>query len=351
MRTMHWTAACRVAIIVRKQRPETGMVTKFDRRRMVAATAAMAAWAAAPALRAQEAWPSRPVKLLIPFPPGGGADAVGRLVGQRLAALWGQPVVIDNRPGASTMIASEAVARSAPDGYTLVLSVSNHSSNPAMFAKVPYDTVKDFTPLVMLGSAPAVLVTNPKLPVRTTREVIALLREKPGKLSYGSAGNGSIGHWAGELFKQMAKVDMVHVPYKGTGPAELDLIGGTLDLMFTGVVTAAPQIRAGRMRGIAVAGRTRSEVLPELPTVADELPGFESGIWYGLLGPAGMQVSLVQRIYRDTLKVMQEPEVRQKLVSTGAEPIGMAPDAFRDYIVAEVSKFQQLARSAGIKPE
>lgn len=324
----------------------------MNRRRVLAATAATAAMAAAPGLHAQsDAWPSRPVKLLVPFPPGGGADAVGRLVGQRLAAMWGQPVVIDNRPGASTMIASEVVARSAPDGYTLVLSVTNHSSNPAMFARVPYDTVKDFTPIIMMGSAPAVLVTNPQLPVRSTRELIALMREKPGKLSYGSAGNGSIGHMAGELFKQMARVDMVHVPYKGTGPAELDLIGGQIEVMFTGVVTGAPQIRGGRMRGLAVASRTRSEVLPELPTVAEDLPGFESGIWYGLLGPAGMPNALVQRIYRDTAKVVQEPEVRQKLVSLGAEPIAMAPEPFREHIAAEVVKFQQLVKAAGIKPE
>ena len=356
MSNMHWTVG-KGAPIMRGDRfansiaGDNIMVLQLTRRSALALAGAVPLLHALPATAQADAWPTRPVRLLVPFPPGGGADLIGRLFGQRLSALWGQPVVIENRPGASTMIAEEMVARAAPDGYTLVLSVSNHSSNPAMFAKVPFDTIKDFTPITMISSAPAVLVVNPSLPVKTTRELIALMKDKPGKLSYGSAGNGSIGHLAGELFKQMARVDMVHVSYKGTGPAELDLIGGTIDVMFTGLVTGAPQVKAGRMRGIAIAGRTRSEILPDLPTVQEEVPGFESGIWYGLLGPAGLPPAISARIHRDTTKTLQEPDVRQRLLAQGAESIGSTPEQFRAYIVDEVARFQQLVRNAGIKSE
>lgn len=322
-----------------------------SRRRAVLALGALGAALAAPSIRAQATWPTRPVKLMVPFPPGGGADFVARLVGKQLGELWGQPVVIDNKPGASTMIASEAVARSEPDGHTLLLAVSNHSSNPAMFSRIPYDTLKDFAPITMLGSAPMVVVTHPNVPAKTMRELVALMQSRPGKLSYGSAGNGSVGHLAGEMFKQMAKVDILHVPYKGTGPAEIDLMAGTIDMMFTGVVSAAPQIRAGKMRGISVGSRTRSSVLPELPPVHDDLPGFESAIWYGLLGPAGMPRNVVAKIHADAVRVINDPEVRQKLLGQGAEPIGSSPEEFRRHIEMEVEKFRQVVKAAGIKVE
>lgn len=330
------------------------MPNPLTRRRLVAGGACAALLPALlqqPASSQGEPWPAKPIRLLVPFPPGGGADFIGRMIGQRLATLWGQPVVVDNKPGASTMIASEMVAKAAPDGYTLVLAVSNHSTNPAMFTRVPYDTLKDFTPITMIGDAPAVLVVHPGIVAKTTKDLLALLRDKPGKLNYASAGNGSVGHLAGELLKQMAKVDMVHVSYKGTGPAELDLMGGTIDLMFTGIVTAAPQIRAGKMRGIATGGSTHSSVLPELPPLADDVPGFESSIWYGLLGPAGLPPAVTAKIQGDVARVIQEPEVRQKLLGQGVEPIGSTPNAFRAHIAMEVAKFHQLVKAAGIERE
>jgi tripartite-type tricarboxylate transporter receptor subunit TctC len=290
--------------------------------------------------------------MLVPFPPGGGADFVARLVGQRLSELWRQPVVIENRPGASTMIAAEAVAKSTPDGYTLLLTVSNHTSNPALFSKIPYDTQKDFTPITVIGSAPMVLVVNPSIPSKTAKELLALLREQPGKFNYASAGNGSVGHLAGEMMKQMAKVDMVHVSYKGTAPAELDLIGGTINLMFTGMVTAVPQIKAGRMRGIAVGSATRTVGLPDLPTLDEAgVSGFESSIWYGLLGPAGMPASITAKVYADVVKVLQEPEVKARLLSQGADAIGSSPEQFRSQIAAEITRFDRLIKAAGIKSE
>ena len=305
-----------------------------------------------PARTQASPWPARPVRMLVPFPPGGGADFVARLVGSSLADIWGQPVVIENRPGASTMIAHEAVAKATADGYTLVMAVSNHTSNPALFSRIPYDTVKDFTPVTVVGSAPMVLVVNPRLPAKTLPELLALMRERPGKLSYASAGNGSVGHLGGELLKQVTGVDMVHVAYKGTGPAELDLIGGHVDLMFTGMVTAVPQIKAGRMRGIAVGSLARSTTLPDLPTIDEAgAPGFESSIWYGILGPAGMPRDVVAKIQADVGKVLQAPEARGKLLSQGAEAIGSTPEQFTRRIDAEIAKWNTLVKAAGIKSE
>ena len=332
-------------------------MTKMPLRRRVMAAAgasALGSLASMPLLcNAQSAsWPARTVKMLVPFPPGGGADFIGRLIGQGLTELWGQTVVIENRPGASTMIAHEAVAKAAPDGYTLVLAVSNHTSNPALFAKIPYDTVKDFTPITVVGSAPMVLVVNPRLPVKNLAELLALLRERPGKLSYASAGNGSVGHLGGELLKQMTGTDMVHVSYKGTGPAELDLLAGHVDLMFTGMVTAAPQIKAGKMRGIAVGSQTRSSALADLPSVEEAgVAGFESSIWYGILGPAALPRDVVTKIQVDVGRVLQSAEVRAKLLSQGADAIASTPEQFARRIDAEIAKWSKLVKAAGIKSE
>lgn len=320
-----------------------------SRRRFITWAVALAA---TPLAAQPSGWPARPVHILVPFPPGGGTDLVGRLIGDRLTALWGQPVVIENRPGASTMIASEAVARAAPNGETLLLTVSNHTSNPALFSRIPYDTEKDFTPITMIGRAAMVLVVKPSLPAQSLEELLALMRAQPGRLSYGSAGNGSVGHLAGELLKQMAGVDMVHVSYRGTAPAESDLVAGTIDLMFTGMLTAAPQIRTGGMRGIAVGSTNRSAVLPELPTLDEAgVRGFESSIWYGLLGPAGMPHEPVARIHQDVARVLQEPDTSAKLLSQGVEAVGSSPEQFRHQIAAEIKKFSKLARAAGVKSE
>ncbi|MBL8386090.1 MAG: tripartite tricarboxylate transporter substrate binding protein [Burkholderiales bacterium] len=329
------------------------MHTMLTRRRFVASGTALAVGAGVgPALGQSAAWPTRPVRMLVPFPPGGGADFIARMLGQKLAEIWGQQVLVDNRPGASTMIAHEAVAKAAPDGYTLILAVSNHASNPALFSKIPYDTVKDFTPITVVGSAPMVLVVNPRLQARTLQELLAAMREKPGRMSYASAGNGSVGHLGGELLKQLTGVDMVHIAYKGTGPAELDLIGGTVDLMFTGMVTAVPQIKAGKMRGVAVGSLMRSSALPELPSISEAgVPGFESSIWYGLLGPAGLPREIVAKVHADTLKVLQLPDTRSRLLSQGAEAIGSTPEQFARQIEAEIARWIKLVKAAGIKSE
>lgn len=329
-------------------------MTQHDGRRtwLRAGAAGAAALGLAPLGARGADWPVKPVRLLVGFPPGGGADAVARMLAERFAELWGQSVVVDNRPGASTMIASEAVARAAPDGHTLLLAVSNHTSNPALFAKVPYDTRGDFTPISVVASAPLLLVVNPKVPAASLRELLAIARGSPGKLSYASAGNGSVGHFAGELLKQQAGVDMVHVSYKGTGPAEVDLMAGTVDLMFTGMVTAVPQVKAGRMRPIAVGSARRSSALPDVPTVDEAgVAGFEAGIWYGLLGPAGLPAGVVERIHRDVARTVQDPAVRARLTGLGAEAIAGTPAEFRRQIDAEIARNDRLVKSAGIRSE
>jgi tripartite-type tricarboxylate transporter receptor subunit TctC len=334
-------------------REETTMAHDGRRRAWLRAGAAAAAGVGfAPGGARGADWPARPVRMVVGFPPGGGADAVARMLAERFAELWGQSVVVDNRPGASTMIASEAVARAAPDGHTLLLAVSNHTSNPALFAKVPYDTRADFTPISVVASAPLLLVVNPKVPASSLRELLTLARASPGKLSYASAGNGSVGHLAGELLKQQAGVDMVHVSYKGTGPAEVDLMAGTFDLMFTGMVTAVPQVKAGRMRPIAIGSLRRSQALPEVPTVEEAgVAGFEAGIWYGLLGPGGLPAAIVERIHRDVVRTVQDPAVRTRLTNQGAEAIAGSPAEFRRQIDAEIARNDRLVKSAGIKSE
>jgi tripartite-type tricarboxylate transporter receptor subunit TctC len=306
----------------------------------------------AAALAQPAAWPSHVVKIAVGFPPGGGADAVARTVGQRLAEIWGQPVVVENKPGASTMIASESVARSAPDGYALLLAVSNHTSNPSLFSRIPYDTRKDFTPVVLIGAAPMILVVNPRLQAKSFAELLALIRQQPGKLSYASAGNGSVGHLAGELLKQNAGLDMVHVSYKGTAPAEADLMAGFVDLMFTGMVTALPQVRTGRMRGIAVGSKNRSTLLPDLPTIAESgVPGFEASIWYGLLGPAGMPRDVTQKVYQDVKRILQENSIRTGLLNQGIETTAGSPEEFQRQIDDELGKFDRLIKATGMKGE
>ncbi len=325
--------------------------TRIHRRGVLAMAAALGA--SVTSARAQPAdWPARPVRILVGFPPGGGADAVARVTAKQLADNWGQPVLVENKPGASTMIASEIVARAAPDGHTLTLAVTNHSSNPALFRRVPYDTRRDFTPIIMIASAPAILVVSPKVPAKSLQELLDLMRRQPGKLTYGSAGNGSIGHFAGELLKQKTGLNMVHVAYKGTAPAETDLMGGFIDLMFTGAVTALPQIKAGRMRALAVGSRKRLAALPDVPTVEEAgVSGFESGIWYGLLGPAGMPGDITDRINRDVVKALEEAEVRSRLVALGAVPVGGTPTEFGRQIDAEITTFEALVKAAGMSVE
>ena len=303
-------------------------------------------------LAAAQSFPTKPGRIIVPFPPGGGTDVVSRLLGQKLTEAWGQQVIIDNRPGASMMIGHEIGAKAPPDGYTLVMSSNNHTINPSVYTKIPYDTVKDFAPVTLIGVSPLVLVVHPTLPVRTTKELIALAKSRKGELTYASSGSGGPLHMAGELFKLRAGVDLTHVPYKGSGPAETDLVGGHVQVLFAGPVSASPFIKAGRMKPLAVTSLKRSVAFPNLPTVAEEvLPGYEAGIWWGVLAPAATPREIVNRLHADFVKVLQMPDTKQRMLSQGGEPVGSTPEQFQKMIVSEIAQWSKVVKAAGIKAD
>lgn len=304
-----------------------------------------------PAL-AQE-YPRRAIRLIVPFAPGGGNDTVARVIAQSAGASLGQPVVVDNRAGAGGMLGAELAARAPPDGYTLFLGgVGSHAVNPNLHAKLPYDPVKDFAPITLIASAPSVLVVNPSLPARTLAEFTALAKASPGRINYASNGNGSSAQLAAVLYESMAGVQMVHVPYKGLAPALVDLLAGEVQAMFSSVVAIVPNIKAGRLRALAVTGKRRAALLPEVPTLDESgVPGYEAGSWYGILAPAGTPQAVVAKLHEAIVRALAQPEVRERLVSEGAEVIGSTPEAFAAHITAELARMGKLIRDAGIRME
>ena len=323
-------------------------VDRFSRLILPLACAALLGGAIAPAV-GQTAYPTKPVRVIVPLPPGGGADLVARLVGRKLGEMWGQPVLVENRPGASMMIGEEMVAKAQPDGYTLAMTASGHTMNPSLFPQMPYNPARDLTAVSLVGEAPLVLVVHPSVPAATVQELIALAGSRRDKLNFASAGNASAPHLAAELFKQMAKVDMTHVPYKGSGPAEADLVGGHVDLLFAGLVTAGPQIKAGKMRALAVTSLKRSSAFPDLPALSEVLPGYQASVWWGMLAPAQTPRAIVNKLYADIAKVLQDPEVRSRIVTAGGEAIGSTPEQFGKLVEEEIGKWKELVRSANIK--
>ena len=289
--------------------------------------------------------------MIVPYPPGGSADILARAIGAKVGEGLGQPVVIDNRPGAGTIIGTEATAKSAPDGYTFMLgTVSSHAINPALNPKLPFDPVKDFTPLSLVASIPFAMIVHPSVPAKSVQEFVALAKSKPGQLNYSSAGNGTSNHLAGELLKSMAGIDLVHVPYKGSAPALNDLIAGQVSLMFDLVLTAAPHIKSGAVRGLAVTGAKRSAVLPELPTVAETgLPGYEVSAWFGIFAPAGLPQPVAKRLNAEFVKVMREPDLKQRLASLGADPLTSTPEEFSSYLRSEIDKWAKVVKTSGMK--
>jgi len=319
-------------------------------RRFVVLAALMAAFSSANA----QTYPTKPVRMLVPFPPGGGTDIIARLIAQKLTETWGQQVIVDNRPGASMMIASEMVAKAPPDGYTIIMSSINHTINPSLYSKIPYDTVADFAPVTLVGTTPFVLVVHPSLPVKTVKELIDLARARKGQIAYASSGTGGPQQLAGELFNMMAKVEMLHVPYKGSGPAEVDLIGGHVQVMFATTLSASGHVKAGKMRPLAVTTLKRdssfSKMYPQLPTVAESgLPGYEAGSWWGILAPARTPRPIITKIHADTVKVLRMPDTREKLVSQGGDPAGSTPEEFAAQIKHEIAKWGKLVKIANIK--
>jgi tripartite-type tricarboxylate transporter receptor subunit TctC len=313
--------------------------------------AALAALGAAPALA--QNYPNKPIRILIAQAPGSATDVVARVVGNRLSEGLGQPIVVEARPGAGGVLGTEAAARSAPDGYTLFMgNNSTHGSNPALYAKLPYDAVNDFAPIAFVASVPYVLVVDPSLPVNTVQELVALAKSRPGKLNYASAGNGSTHHFCGELLKSMTAIDMVHVPYKGSGPAIAGLLGADVSLMFANVADIGSQIKSGKVKPLAVSTASRSSMLPDVPTMAQAgLPDFEIQSWFGLLAPAGTPASIVARLNAETVKVLARADVKATLAAQGLEVNPGSPEQFAAYIKSEIARFTRIGKAAGIKAE
>jgi tripartite-type tricarboxylate transporter receptor subunit TctC len=297
-------------------------------------------------------YPAKPVRIIVPFPVGGIADIYSRLIGNRWTELWGQPVVVENRTGAGGNIAAEMVAKSPPDGYTLVMgSIGTHAVNVSLFSKLPYDPVRDFAPIALAVDAEGLLVVHPSVPVKSLPELIALARSRPGVLSFASAGAGTASHLAGELFKSMAKVDILHVPYKGNVPAITDLLAGQTSLLFGTMPTVLPHAKAGKLRALATIGNARATATPELPTVSETLPGCVVNNWVGLFAPAGTPPEIVQRLNAETTKFMQSKEIESRLSAEGGRFIPMTPDQFGGFVKAEIAKWAPVVKASGAKAD
>ena len=302
-------------------------------------------------LGAQESWPSRPVRFILPFPPGGSTDILGRLIAERLSARLGQPVVTENRGGAGGNVGAEAAARSAPDGYTIVLVAPSLAISPTLYSKLNYDPVKDFAPVSLVATVPNVMITQPSLPA-DLKEFIATVRARPGAHNFGSGGAGTSNHLAGELFNLVAGTRLVHIPYKGVNLAMQDVLSGNVHLVFIGIPAAAPHIKSGKLRAIAVVAPQRSAALPEVPTVAEAgLADFEVTTWYGVLAPAGTPRNVINRLNAELLKIMHAPELKEKLAATGTDPLTSTPEEFAAYIKREIAKWGDVIRKAGLKAD
>jgi len=304
------------------------------------------------AVHAQPAYPQKPIRLVAPFAPGGGTDILARLFGQKLSETLGQQIIVDNRGGAGGTVGTDIAAKAPPDGYTLILVSASHAINPGLYQKLPYDSVNDFAPITQLATSPGILVVNPSLPVKSVKDLIALARAKPGQINYASAGSGTPPHLAGELFKVMAKIDMVHVPYKGNAPAFTDVIGGQVSLIFPTMPSAMPFIKSGRLRPIAVTSAKRAPAAPDIPTIAESgLPGYEATSWYGILAPAGTPQQIVARLHEALVSVISAPDMKDRLAAQGLDPLGNTPQQFAAVIKSEIVKWTKVVKASGARPE
>lgn len=294
-------------------------------------------------------YPRRPIRLITPAAPGGTTDLLARLFGAKLSEVFKQQVIVDNRASASGVIAGDITAKAPPDGYTLLLAYHQHTINAALNQNLPYHPVNDFTPITQLTRAGLLLVVNPSSPPRTLQEFLEWTKNYPGPINFGSAGLGSGGHLAGELYKQMTGIKAQHIPYKGNAPALFDLIAGRYEFNFAGIQGAQVQVRAGKLRAIAVTTPQRLAALPDLPAVAEVLPGFEVVGWYGVIGPAGMPASIVGRLHEELRKVLAQPEVRERILADGSEPVGNTPREFREFMAADLAKWAKVVRESGAK--
>ena len=321
-------------------------------RTLLTSTLAVAVLAFAPAAFAQT-YPTKPVRLIVPFPPGGGVDFMGRVVGQELGKRLGQPVAIDNRAGANGIVGLEALKSAPPDGYTIgAASAGPLAVNPFIYAKLPHDVLRDFTHISMMVNFPLLLVSHPSLPVRNVKDLVALARAQPGQISYSSPGSGNSGHLAAELFNSMGKVKILHVPYKGTAPAVVAVLSGEAQLTWSSIPTILPHVRSGRVRALGVGNAKRVPSLPEFPTVAESgLPGFEAYSWGGMIGPANMPAPIVQRLNRDIAESLKQKEVADRMLAEGTVPQSSTPEEFTAYIRSELRKWGDVVKMANIKAE
>jgi tripartite-type tricarboxylate transporter receptor subunit TctC len=301
---------------------------------------------------AAQDYPTKPVRLIIPFPPGGSNDVVGRLFATHLSERLGKQVIVDNRgAGAGGVVGTEVVANAPHDGYTILVISLAHAVNPWLY-KLPYDPIKGFTPIAQLGAGPNVLVVNPELPVHSVKELIAAAKEKPGQLQYASAGVGSFQHLGGELFKFMAKVDILHIPFKGGGPAMIDVVGGHTKVMFSSLVQTTPHIKSGKLRALGTGGLKRNPVLPDVPTVAEAgVPDYEAVNWWGIVAPAGTPPAIVERLHKAITEVQDSPEVQKQFATEGAEVVKKSPAEFGQFMISEMNKWERVVKEGGIKAE
>jgi tripartite-type tricarboxylate transporter receptor subunit TctC len=334
-RALRWLSSCRVR----------------DGRALWACAALVGVVALAPDVASAQAFPNKPVKLVIPFPPGGSLDNIGRLLAQKISDSWGQPIVVENRPGAGGNVGADAVAKSAPDGYTVVMgALSTHAVNPSLYPRMPYDAVKDFAPISNVAITPNVLTTNAALPVTSLKELIAYAKANPGKVNFGSGSNGSAGHLAGELFKVETGTDVAHIPFKGGAPATQALVAGDTQFMFDNLANAMAQLKGGKIRAIAVTTAQRSKLAPDLPTMAEAgMPGFDISTWFGLLAPAGTPPDVIAKWNTEVVKALNAPDVREKMLAQGAEPAPTTPAEFASFIAREREKYARIIKASGAK--
>lgn len=318
--------------------------------RLYLSAAALALAASLSPVLAQN-YPAKTIRMIVPFPPGGTTDILARVAGQKITEAFGQQVIIDNRPGAGGNIGTELVAKAAPDGYTLLTDPgSTLTINPSLFAKLSYDVLKDFAPVTIIAAVPNLLVVHPSLPVKSVRELITLAKARPGQLNYASTGAGQSTHLSMELFKTMAGINVVHIPYKGSSPALVDLLGGQVSLMFDNMPSSLPHVKAGKLRALAVSTLKRSPAMPQLPTVAESgLPGFEVSVWFGVLAPAGTPREIVNKLNGAIVKSLQNPDVRERLAGQGAEPIGNTPEQFTAQMQRDLVKWAKVVKDSGAK--
>lgn len=329
----------------------------IDRGTMGGVTAVLwaAAWFGASVFHsaaAAEAYPQRPIRLIVPFPPGGAGDILGRMLSPKLGEALGQQIVVDNRGGGAQVIATQLTAKAPADGHTVLLASTTHGVNPGLQKKLPYDSLKDFTPITQIAQSPILFVAHPSLGVSNIQELVALAKSRPGSINYASPGAGTGGHMAVELLKRMAGIDMIHVPYKGAGPALTDVIAGHVPVMAVSPLPVLPHVKSGRLRGLATTGRVRARVAPELPTIAESgVPGYQANLWYALLGPAGIPQPVVNRLHAETSKVLKRSDISDQLLAMGAEPVGNTPQELAKFLRGEIDRWTKLIQEANLRAD